>query len=135
MPSKLSKTRRSPDALDREIGARVRRLRGVRGRSLAEISTKIGVSVQQAQKYETGESRISAGRLQEIANALDVPVALFFSSTENSRQFADAASNSSMVLGGLSPVKAAFIQAVIASEDKSLEAVKSFFKNLAGDAN
>ena len=38
----------------------------------------IGVTYQQAHKYERGLNRISAGRLYEIAQVLSVPVSWFF---------------------------------------------------------
>jgi transcriptional regulator with XRE-family HTH domain len=38
----------------------------------------IGVTYQQAHKYERGLNRISAGRLFEIAQVLGVPVSFFF---------------------------------------------------------
>jgi transcriptional regulator with XRE-family HTH domain len=38
----------------------------------------IGVTYQQAHKYERGINRISAGRLYEIARVLRVPVSYFF---------------------------------------------------------
>jgi transcriptional regulator with XRE-family HTH domain len=38
----------------------------------------LGISFQQVQKYEMGTNRIGAGRLQRIAELLDVPVSFFF---------------------------------------------------------
>ena len=38
----------------------------------------IGVTFQQAQKYEKGANRIGSSRLQQIANTLEVPVTFFF---------------------------------------------------------
>ena len=46
--------------------------------SQAELANELGVSFQQVQKYEYGANRISAGRLQQIAEYLKVPVAFFF---------------------------------------------------------
>ena len=45
--------------------------------SQTELGIRIGVSFLQVQKYEKGLSRISAGRLQKIARALDVPGTFF----------------------------------------------------------
>jgi transcriptional regulator with XRE-family HTH domain len=42
---------------------------------LAEL---VGIKFQQIQKYETGANRVSASRLWDIADALDVNVAFFF---------------------------------------------------------
>jgi transcriptional regulator with XRE-family HTH domain len=38
----------------------------------------IGVTYQQAHKYEHGINRVSAGRLYEFACALDVPITYFY---------------------------------------------------------
>lgn len=51
-----------------------------------ELGRKLGVSFQQVQKYEKGVNRIGAGRLEEIARALDVPVSFFFGNNGNGKQ-------------------------------------------------
>lgn len=43
-----------------------------------QLADLIGVTYQQAHKYERGINRISAGRLFEIAHVLNVPVNYFF---------------------------------------------------------
>jgi transcriptional regulator with XRE-family HTH domain len=43
-----------------------------------QLAAKLSISYQQIQKYETGTNRVSAGRLFEIAQALDEEVAFFF---------------------------------------------------------
>lgn len=48
------------------------------GLSQQQLAKMIGVTYQQAHKYERGLNRISAGRLFEIAQVLDVPVSFFF---------------------------------------------------------
>jgi len=42
---------------------------------LAEL---VGIKFQQIQKYETGANRVSASRLWDIADSLEVDVAFFF---------------------------------------------------------
>jgi transcriptional regulator with XRE-family HTH domain len=71
-------TSRGGDPRDAEIGQRVRTLRLQRGLSQTELGNLISVTFQQVQKYEKGTNRISAGRLQRIAEVLSVPVAFFF---------------------------------------------------------
>ncbi len=46
--------------------------------SQKELGNSLGVSFQQIQKYEKGFNRVSAGRLQEIANILAVPITFFY---------------------------------------------------------
>ncbi len=48
------------------------------GISQTELGNKLGVSFQQIQKYEKGSNRVGAGRLQEIANILDVHISFFY---------------------------------------------------------
>src|SRR6266513_3010954 len=43
-----------------------------------QLADLIGVTYQQAHKYERGINRVSAGRLYEIAQVLSVPVGYFF---------------------------------------------------------
>jgi len=69
---------KSPTSIDRRIGYNIRVLREMRHRSQKDLAGAIGVAYQQVQKYEAGTDRVGAGRLLEIANYLDVPVADFF---------------------------------------------------------
>jgi transcriptional regulator with XRE-family HTH domain len=64
--------------VDRHVGARVRERRIMLGFTQQQLADLIGVTYQQAHKYERGINRISAGRLYEIAHVLSVPVNYFF---------------------------------------------------------
>lgn len=63
---------------DRHVGARIRDRRIKLGLSQQQMADMIGVTYQQAHKYERGINRISAGRLREIALVLDVEVGYFY---------------------------------------------------------
>jgi transcriptional regulator with XRE-family HTH domain len=63
---------------DRAISARVRAVRIEAGLTQQQFARLIDVSYQQAHKYETGITRISAGMLSKIAQALDRPVTSFY---------------------------------------------------------
>ena len=52
------------------------------GLSQQQMANLIGVTYQQAHKYERGINRISAGRLFEIARVLRVSVGYFFEGLE-----------------------------------------------------
>ena len=65
-------------AADHHVGARIRERRVTLGLSQQQLAQLIGVTYQQAHKYERGLNRISAGRLFQIAQVLGVPVAWFF---------------------------------------------------------
>lgn len=66
------------NAADRHVGSRIRERRVMMGLSQQQLARMIGVTYQQAHKYERGLNRISAGRLFEIAVVLGVPVSFFF---------------------------------------------------------
>jgi transcriptional regulator with XRE-family HTH domain len=66
------------NAADRHVGARIRERRVMMGLSQQQLAKLIGVTYQQAHKYERGLNRISAGRLFEIGQVLGVPVSWFF---------------------------------------------------------
>src|ERR1041385_370523 len=77
-PSHPSKKRRAGPE-DVEIGRRIRALRLERGLSQSDLAKGIGLTFQQVQKYEKGTNRVSAGRLQKIADLLNVPITYFYS--------------------------------------------------------
>ena len=67
-----------PNPIDIYFGSRVRALRTMMDVSQEKLGGHLGITFQQIQKYESGKNRISAGRLQEAARLLGVPVAYFF---------------------------------------------------------
>ena len=77
-PSDEAEAHRRAEAMDSHVGARIRERRGMLGMSQQQLALVIGVTYQQAHKYERGLNRISAGRLHAIATALGVPVTYFF---------------------------------------------------------
>lgn len=64
--------------VDVHVGKRVRHRRWMVGMTQQQLATKVGIKFQQIQKYETGMNRISASRLWDIAEALNVDVRFFF---------------------------------------------------------
>ena len=70
------------DKVDHHVGRRIRERRLMLGLSQSDLAAKIGVTYQQAHKYERGVNRISAGRLAVIATALSTEPAWFFEGCE-----------------------------------------------------
>jgi transcriptional regulator with XRE-family HTH domain len=66
------------NAVDRHVGARIRMQRMVGGLSQTKLGKAVGITFQQVQKYEKGTNRVSASRLQQIANVLEVTPDFFF---------------------------------------------------------
>ena len=60
--------------IDAVVGRTIRALRLSKGISQGALGRQLGVSFQQIQKYENGSNRVGAGRLAQIAMALDVPM-------------------------------------------------------------
>jgi len=67
---------------DVELGRKIRALRLQRGLSQTSLADGIGLTFQQVQKYEKGTNRVSAGRLQKIADLLETPVMFFYGGTD-----------------------------------------------------
>jgi transcriptional regulator with XRE-family HTH domain len=76
--SKPASSRRRAEDIDRHVGARIRGRRIMLGLTQQQLAELVGTTVQQACKYETGLNRVSAGRLYQIAQALDTDVGYFF---------------------------------------------------------
>jgi transcriptional regulator with XRE-family HTH domain len=74
-------TNRATDT-DRHVGMRIRERRIMLGLSQQQMADMIGVTYQQAHKYERGINRISAGRLYEMSQVLKVSVGFFFEGIE-----------------------------------------------------
>ena len=67
-----------PNPIDVHVGARIRLRRTLLGISQVALAEAIGLTFQQVQKYEKGVNRVSASRLVDLANALDVSIPYFF---------------------------------------------------------
>ena len=86
------------NAADHHVGARIRERRIMLGLSQQQLAQMIGVTYQQAHKYERGLNRISAGRLYEIAQVLGVPVSWFFDGLARTEQPAEMTQRQRMCL-------------------------------------
>ncbi|MBL3570734.1 XRE family transcriptional regulator [Rhodovulum sp. BSW8] len=64
--------------VDVHVGKRIRHRRWMVGMTQQQLAERVGIKFQQIQKYETGMNRVSASRLWDIADALDVAVSFFF---------------------------------------------------------
>lgn len=73
---------RCPTDVDRFVGQRIRLARRMSKMSQQRLGEQIGVTYQQIQKYENGSDRIGAGRLHQVAIAVDQPIEFFFNQAE-----------------------------------------------------
>lgn len=77
--------------IDIHLGKRLRRRRRLLGLTQQQLAGACGVRFQQIQKYECGANRISAARLWQLSEALQVPVAYFYDGlSEQERNEAEA---------------------------------------------
>jgi transcriptional regulator with XRE-family HTH domain len=82
MPDKQQKpdqpSARQATALDIHIGRMIRERRNAMHLTQDRMAKLLMITQRQLHKYETGENRVSASRLSEVAQVLRVPVAVFF---------------------------------------------------------
>jgi transcriptional regulator with XRE-family HTH domain len=72
--------------IDLHLGKRLRRRRRLLGLTQQQLAGACGVRFQQIQKYECGANRISAARLFQLSEALEVPVGYFYDGISTSSQ-------------------------------------------------
>jgi transcriptional regulator with XRE-family HTH domain len=69
---------KTPNPIDAKVGGRLRMRRLTLEMSLTKVGEALDVSFQQVRRYEDGTNRISASRLQQIADHLGVTPGYFF---------------------------------------------------------
>jgi transcriptional regulator with XRE-family HTH domain len=72
--------------IDLHLGKRLRRRRRLLGLTQQQLAGACGVRFQQIQKYECGANRISAARLFQLSEALEVPVGYFYDGISGTTQ-------------------------------------------------
>lgn len=70
--------RRLSNAIDVFVGRRIRLRRAMLEMSEDELAAALGVAAGEIRKYERGEVRVSAKRLERIADILEVHFSFFF---------------------------------------------------------
>jgi len=99
--------------IDSSVGAHVRQLRNEHDMSQSTLAEQLGITFQQVQKYEKGTNRVSASRLQHIAQIFRVEAAYFFD--EKAR-----GSSASKKNGATVPDHVAVAEFVAGAEGKTL---------------
>ena len=75
--------------VDVHVGKRIRHRRWMVGMTQQQLGETVGIKFQQIQKYETGMNRVSASRLWDIAQAMEVPISFFFEGVEEESAVVD----------------------------------------------
>lgn len=73
---------KKPHPLDIAIGSRLRLRRKMMGMSQDALARRLGITFQQIQKYERGANSVSARRLLEFAQVLEVSPLYFYALSE-----------------------------------------------------
>ena len=98
--------------VDVHVGKRIRHRRWMNGTTQQQLAEAVGIKFQQIQKYETGMNRVSASRLWDIANVLNVNVSFFFEGLEEAKQ---------------SDGKASDLPGDILTDKEALELLRSYY--------
>ena len=101
--------------VDAHVGKRVRHRRWMVGMTQQQLGEQVGIKFQQIQKYATGKNRISASRLWDIAQALDVPISYFFEGLSDEALAAEPAGEAEAGRGDL------------LADKEALELVRSYY--------
>ncbi len=67
----------TPEEISFAVGKRLAERRRELRLSLAQVSARCGVSLQQVHKYETGQTPLSVPMLVQLSRCLDAPLAYF----------------------------------------------------------
>lgn len=98
--------------VDVHVGKRIRHRRWLVGMTQQQLAERVGIKFQQIQKYETGANRVSASRLWDIADSLDVPVSFFFEGIEPAGESTEKVDN---------------VPADILGDKEALDLVRSYY--------
>lgn len=99
--------------VDVHVGKRIRQRRWLVGMTQQKLAEAVGIKFQQIQKYETGANRVSASRLWDIADALEVDVSFFF---EGLKSGADAEAD-----------KTSAVPADMMGDKEAMDLVRSYY--------
>jgi len=108
----LTKEKSMTHPVDVHVGKRVRHRRWLIGKTQQQLAEQVGIKFQQIQKYETGANRVSASRLWDIGEALEVPVSFFFEGLEEEHK---------------ETAKSSMLPADLMGDKEALDLVRSYY--------
>ena len=77
---------KKPNPVDIHVGRRIRLRRTLMGMSQEKLGTAVTLTFQQIQKYESGANRISASKMWQLCEVLDIAPGYFFEGLEGRRR-------------------------------------------------
>ena len=75
-----------PHPVDTHVGRQMRARRELRGITQKVLARQLNISFQQVQKYESGANRISASKMWQLCQVLDVAPGYFFEGLESKKR-------------------------------------------------
>ena len=118
---------KKPDPIDVHVGRRLRLRRDILKMSQEHLAGAVGVTFQQIQKYEQGKNRVSASRLFDIAQMLEVPISYFFEGLEDN-VLKDRPSPKKILPPGASEDGPAALDSDPLSRMESLELLRAYWR-------
>ena len=101
--------------VDVHVGRKLKQLRSLRGMTQTDVANGLSISFQQVQKYELGRNRISASRLFELSQILDVPPSYFFDGLESGDQTNELDAEATRIASMVSKIKDSRVRSQIRS--------------------
>jgi len=114
---------KSASSIDGHVAKKVRQARKRIELTQKYLAKRLGLSYQQIQKYESGDTRISAGVLAQIAEETGVPVEFFFDGLESIESLNSHSNAQFIDLRQLSAHKAECIHLLMNADDDDALAV------------
>ncbi|MEP2981618.1 MAG: helix-turn-helix transcriptional regulator [Lentilitoribacter sp.] len=90
MATKTTPNTKTPNPIDVHVGGRIKLRRNMLGISQEKLGDALGITFQQVQKYEKGANRVSASKLQMMAEILSVEIEFFFKDAPRNGQSSNA---------------------------------------------
>lgn len=110
--------------IDRHVGKKLKQIRKKHKLTQAKLGEVLGVSHQQVQQYEIGDSRIAASTLFEISNIFNVQPNYFFEDYANSNQKNSLAADNTLCTQRYKPLKILIVEDNPPEEILLREAIK-----------
>ena len=101
--------------VDVHVGKKLKQLRALRGMTQTDVANGLEISFQQVQKYELGRNRISASRLFELAQILDVPPSYFFDGLQDQTSVDEMDAEAARIASMVSRIKDSRVRSQIRS--------------------
>jgi transcriptional regulator with XRE-family HTH domain len=99
------KVQSMPHPVDIHVGHKLKQIRTLRRLSQTDVARKLNLSFQQIQKYEIGSNRVSASRLFELSQTLDVPLSFFFEELHDNQNVAPQTDQGMQIFSALAAIK------------------------------